>query len=833
MKSSTFLKSSVTLLAFAIAAMPALRASAEETKVRVEPYAVATTAGGYYTPNRPPLQPTALMKLPPGSIAPQGWLRHQLELDAKGLCGNLPEVSRFLKFEETGWVHPEKSGWEEVSYWLRGYAALGYALHDEKIMAETRKWVEAVMATQQEDGYFGPKGQKPVGDKLGDPWGHMPMLDALRTYYEATGDKRALECLTRYFHWLNTQSVKYFHAGWAAVRWADTMSIVQWLYNVTGDEWLIGLSGKINDNSADYVTKLPSLHNVNLAQGIRQPAEHWLLAKDPKFLEATESDYRKIMGVYGQFPGGGFAGDEAIRAGFTDPRQGFETCGIVEFMRTFEIMTRITGKPVWSDRVEELAFNSLPAALTPDHRGIHYITCANAPVLTMKGTSGQFSNKFTMLPYRHGSHDYRCCPHNYGMGWPNYAEEMWLATADKGLAASLYGASEVKAKVGEGTEVTLVESTDYPFSDTIRIVVSAPKAVRFPLYLRIPAWCRGAEVTVNGNKVPASRVAPGYVILDRKWKKGDEVTLRLPMALSVHRWEKNKNSASVNYGPLTFSLLIPEKWERGGGDINATREPANVIKSNGGTDAWPEFEVRPGGPWNYGLLLDATNPIATISLEPRSGPLAENPFTQEGSPLLLKAKAKRIPAWTLDSEEIITPLEPSPVASDEPEETVTLLPMGAARLRISAFPVIGTGPTAFPWGQSPRPPQSASHCNESDTTEALNDDKEPANSKDHDIPRFTWWDHKGTIEWVQYDFNSPRTLSASSVYWFDDGAGCRLPKSWRLLYKEGDQWKPVEATSPYGVERDRFNMVSFKPVSTTALRLETQLQDGFSGGILE
>jgi hypothetical protein len=125
-----------------------------------------------------------------------------LELDAKGLCGNLPEVSKFLKFENTGWVHPEKSGWEEVSYWLRGYAALGYTLGDERIIADTRRWVEAIMATQQEDGYFGPKNQKPVGEKLGDPWGHMPIFDVLRTYYEYTHDQRALDCLTRYFRWL-------------------------------------------------------------------------------------------------------------------------------------------------------------------------------------------------------------------------------------------------------------------------------------------------------------------------------------------------------------------------------------------------------------------------------------------------------------------------------------------------------------------------------------------------------------------------------------------------------------------------------------------------------
>jgi hypothetical protein len=122
-----------------------------------------------------------------------------------------------------------------------------------------------------------------------------------------------------------------------------------------------------------------------------------------------------------------------------------------------------------------------------------------------------------------------------------------------------------------------------------------------------------------------------------------------------------------------------------------------------------------------------------------------------------------------------------------------------------------------------------------DSAAAMSDGVEPTASNDDKIPRFTWWEHKGTLEWVQYNFQAPRTLAAASVYWFDDsGRGdCRPPRSWRLLYKDGNDWKPVEATSPYGVERDKYNRVTFKPVTTLALRLEAQLQDGFSAGIFE
>jgi hypothetical protein len=128
---------------------------------------------------------------------------------------------------------------------------------------------------------------------------------------------------------------------------------------------------------------------------------------------------------------------------------------------------------------------------------------------------------------------------------------------------------------------------------------------------------------------------------------------------------------------------------------------------------------------------------------------------------------------------------------------------------------------------------SASHVWEHDTVDALNDGLEPSNSGDQSIARFTWWDHRGTKEWVQYDFKKAKRVSAVEVYWFDDSGGCRLPKSWRLLYRQGNDWRPVANPSEYGIAKDRFNRVKFTPIEARALRLEVQLQDGVSGGILE
>lgn len=129
----------------------------------------------------------------------------------------------------------------------------------------------------------------------------------------------------------------------------------------------------------------------------------------------------------------------------------------------------------------------------------------------------------------------------------------------------------------------------------------------------------------------------------------------------------------------------------------------------------------------------------------------------------------------------------------------------------------------------------ASHCWEADSVDACFDGKEPKSSHDTSIPRFTWWDHRGTSEWVVRQFEQPTRVRAVSVYWFDDtGSGsCRAPKSWRLLYQDGRDWKQVEGASTFGTALNQYNRVRFTPVTTTELRVEAQLQPRFSGGILE
>ena len=279
----------------------------------------------------------------------------------------------------------------------------------------------------------------------------------------------------------------------------------------------------------------------------------------------------------------------------------------------------------------------------------------------------------------------------------------------------------------------ITEETDYPFSETITLKLALAKPATFPLYLRIPRWCEAASVTINGAAGGVTGKPLAFLRLDREWKDGDTVTLQLPMRISVRPWEKNKGAVSVDHGPLSYSLAIKERWAKYG-----NRNPN-----------WPEWEVFPDSTWNYGLVLDSQAPADSFEVVRSQGPVAAQPFTPETVPVRIKAKARPIPNWQADRLSLVDKLQPGPVKSDQPVETVTLIPMGAARLRLAMFPVIGDGPDAREWTAPAKPKPSAykasaSHCNENDTVEALGDGIEPSASNDGTVPRFTWWPHRGT-----------------------------------------------------------------------------------------
>ncbi len=779
----------------------------------------AEPRAAHYPSNRPPLAPVPLARLPIGAITALGWLRTQLVLERDGMVGHMEEISPWCDFEKSAWAHPDgegQYGWEEMPYWLKGYTDLAFVLGDATHRARAMRWLNAILASQRPDGYFGPERNR----KSLDLWPNMLVLFALRSLHEATGDPRVIPFMQRYFRWqASLPAGQFLAASWQHVRGGDNLDSIYWLYNRTGESWLLDLARRNHESTAPWEKGIASLHGVNFAQGFREPAQYYQQSHDRRHLAATIRNYEEMRRAYGQVPGGMYGADENARPGYNGPRQGTETCSFVEMMYSCEELVRITGDTVWADRCEDVALNSFPASLAPDLKALHYLTCPNQVVLDRSNKAPMIQNSgdmFSYTPYE----QYRCCQHNVAFGWPYYAEHLWMATRDRGLAAVLYAPSRVTAKVGDGAVATFESATNYPFGETIALRVKVTRSTDFPLYLRVPGWCEAPTVHVNGIAWRVGGKAAGkWIRLLRRWRSGDAVRLTLPMRIRVIMWPENRNTASVQRGPLTYSLRIAEQWKR----YDTGR-------------SWPGFEVWPATLWNVGLVIDSRQAERSFTVV-KGSPLVDGqqPFRWDRAPVLLRTRVRPIPNWRLESNNLVGEVQRGPILSREPEVEATLIPMGCARLRISAFPIIGLGKDSRPWPDAP-PGASASWVNPADTLSALGDGVLPKSSADTTIPRFTWWDHLGTREWVQYSFAKPRVVSGCAVYWFDDepvGGRCRLPESWKILLMADGTWREAQIQGTYEIRRDGFSSVTLQPVTASAVRLEVQLKPGFSGGILE
>ena len=644
-------------------------------------------SNNFYIANKAPLSREYFTKLPVTAFKPGGWLKKQLELQRDGLTGHLGEISIWLSKKDNAWLNKEgigKYGWEELPYWLKGYANIGYMLGDKNMIKEATFWIEFVLNNQRANGDFGPMAM-PKGNR--DCWTNMPMLWCLQSYYEYSTDPRVLTFMSKYFKWeLTIPDENFLEDYWEKSRGGDNLYSVYWLYNRTGEKWLLDLATKIDHNTADWRQKnnLPNWHNVNIAQCFREPATYYMQSKNKDDREATYNNFKLVRNIYGQVPGGMWGGDENSRKGYDDPRQAIETCGMVEQMTSDQMLLRFTGDTYWAENCEDVAFNTFPAAFMPDYKSLRYLTAPNMVTSDAKNHAPGIDNSGPFLMMNPFSS--RCCQHNHAAGWVYYAENTWMATPDNGLAAQFYTEGSITAKAGDGTEVNIVEKTKYPFEEEVNFSVIVPHQVSFPLYLRVPAWCKNPFVTVNGKKMKFTLNAGNYIMLSGSWKNGDKIKLALPMALRVRPWTANKNSVSVNYGPLTFSLDIKEIYQQKDSKENAQGDAK--WQENADSQKWPSFEINPGSAWNYGLLLDKGAPEKSFTITRNDWPKDNNPFVNKAAPITLTVKGKQIPAWVIDQYGLCSVLPQSPVHTEANTVDLQLVPMGGARLRISAFPVV-------------------------------------------------------------------------------------------------------------------------------------------------
>lgn len=374
-----------------------------------------------------------------------------------------------------------------------------------------------------------------------------------------------------------------------------------------------------------------------------------------------------------------------------------------------------------------------------------------------------------------------CCPPMFLKLLGDLPRFIYATSADA-VYVNLYIGSTARVKT-DTLDLELKQSTEYPWEGTTEFAVTPAEPGEFTLNLRVPSWAKNPSVEVNGAVVSPLTTERNYIQLKRGWKAGDTVVLRLPMPVEKvkadPRVAANVGRVALMRGPIVYCF---EGVDNEG--------PARSFVLSANDSIKPEFKPDLMG----GMMVLK----GTASLMRR----------ENGETRTTPTRFTAIPFYANANR------EPTNMEVWIPDDKTQAAPLTFAGL-------------ATP---------SASHCFENDTVFALNDGLEPSKSDDESIPRMTFWDHRGSTEWVRYEFPTQRKINSVDVYWWDErrlGRNCRVPSSWTLQYLDGTTWRPVKNTDPYGVQMDKFNRVGFQTVETKAIRIIATLQPGWSGGILE
>ena len=669
-------------LTFAVSAVAILVASSCTSKVN----------NPNYVNNPAPLHPNVFIELPLGSIKADGWLKTMLVRQAEGATGHLDELYPQVMGERNGWLGGDGDQWERGPYWIDGLLPLAYILEDQKLIDKTTPWVEWALASAKENGQFGPDKDYSYErglqrDNCQDWWPRMVVLKVLQQYYSATGDERVIELMTNYFRYqlahINEQPLDNW-TFWARYRGGENLMSIYWLYSITKDKFLLELGDIIYQQTEPYtemflkrdkLTREGTIHSVNLAQGFKTPIVYYQYDRDQKHLDAIECAMDDLKKYHG-YPIGIFSGDEAIHG--NNPTQGIELCTIVEYMFSLETMYKITANPRFAETIEKVAFNALPTQTTDDYRYRQYFQQVNQIYSV---------NRRANFDVNHSGFDqcyglltgYPCCTSNMHQGWPKFTQNLWYATADGGLAATIYSPSSVKAKVADGVDVHFVEDTKYPFEEkvTLRLEsISAP--TKFPLVVRIPQWSVETSISINGEPVKWTKDASDLVRLERVWNAGDCVTLEFTPQTKLTVWQGN--SRAVERGPLVYALKVESEQK--------------LVKNEGPVEQGEYYyEITPKSPWNYALIQ---TPKARFPEHYKvdASKVAEDivyPWNEENAPITITTKALRVENW-YEYNKMAGPIPYSlmygmPVSKTP--ELIQLIPYGCTTLRITQFPLNG------------------------------------------------------------------------------------------------------------------------------------------------
>ena len=591
-------------------------------------------------------------------LKPSGWLRRQLEIQAESLSGNLdkmwPDVS------DSRWIGGSRDGWERVPYWLDGFIPLAYLLENEDMICRAKKYINAILAQQCEDGWICPCCE---ADRVTyDTWAVQLLTKVLTVYYECSSDERIPEVLYRvlknYYELLSSGKIALFN--WGKFRWFEGLVAVNFVYERYGEPWLQDLAKILKEQGADYDEfikdwKRPvnywqwGTHIVNIGMMLKTEAVSCdLLGKE--YTDHAQDLYDVLSGYNGT-PVELFTGDECLSG--LSPIQGTELCAVVEQMYSYELLYAYTGDKKWAERLEVIAFNALPGTISDDmwtHQYVqlsNQIACQRFPGKPVFRTNNADAHLFGLEP------NYGCCTANFNQGWPKFALSAFMHK-DNCVINSLMVPSELH---DGGKHIKL--ETNYPFENSAKYTVCAEEDFTFKI--RIPSFAQ--DLTVNGKAVVAEE-------LSFEITAGESAQIDLSFRTEPYFKERPHGLYAVQCGSLVFSA--PIQYEK----------KMFEYEHDGVERKFPycDYELIPTSDWNYAYSSD--------SLEVKRNCVSRIPFAEAEPPVTIRAKVRKIDWGLEDGYETVCAKIPESRIPVSEEQEIDLYPYGCAKLRMTELPIV-------------------------------------------------------------------------------------------------------------------------------------------------